>query len=354
MLETSARLLELLSLLQTPRDWSGAELAERLHVDVRTVRRDIDKLRNLGYPVHASAGIAGYRLGAGVRLPPLLLGDDEAVAVVLGLRTAAGGTITGIEESSLRALAKLEQILPARLRHRVAALQAATVSMGAGTPAVDPDVLIAIAAAIRDHERLRFDYRTHSGTELRREAEPHRLVHTGRHWYLVCWDIDRTDWRTYRVDRLRPRIPNGPRFTPREAPEIDLGHFVSHGVSSAPYRYQARIVLDVPIEVATDRIPATVGALEAIDDRRCLLHTGSNSLDEIAVYTGLFGFDFRILEPPELIDHMRVLARRIAAATEPGDDDATRRHGCGVSRRSGRADSGRTGGGVDGPSDATG
>ena len=322
MLETSARLLELLSLLQTPRDWTGAELAGRLNVDVRTVRRDIDKLRNLGYPVHATAGTAGYRLGAGARLPPLLLSDDEAVAVVVGLRTAAGGTIAGIEESSLRALAKLEQILPARLRNRVSALQAATVSMGAGTPAVDPDVLTTIAAAIRDHERLRFDYRTHTGSEIRREAEPHRLVHTGRHWYLVGWDIDRSDWRTYRVDRLRPRIPNGPRFAPREAPDVDLGHFVSHGISSAPYRYRARIVLDVPAAVAAERIPATVGAVEAIDDRRCLLHTGSNSLDELAVYTALFGFDFRVLEPPELIDHMRGLAQRIAAAAAaaPGDD----------------------------------
>ncbi len=274
MLETSARLLELLWLLQTPRDWTGAELAGRLDVDVRTVRRDIDKLRNLGYPVHATAGTAGYRLGAGARLPPLLLSDDEAVAVVVGLRTAAGGTIAGIEESSLRALTKLEQILPARLRHRVSALQAATVSMGAGTPAMDPDVLTTIAAAIRDHERLRFDYRTHTGGEIRREAEPHRLVHTGRHWDLVGWDIDRSDWRTYRVDRLRPCIPNGPRFAPREAPDADLGRFVSHGISSAPYRYRARIILEVPVAVAAERIPATVGAVEAIDDRRCCCTPG--------------------------------------------------------------------------------
>ncbi|MBO0841095.1 MAG: WYL domain-containing protein, partial [Sciscionella sp.] len=214
MLETSARLLELLSLLQTPRDWTGAELAERLAVDVRTVRRDIDKLRNLGYPVHAAAGVAGYRLGAGTKLPPLLLNDDEAIAVVLGLRTAAGGTIAGVEESSLRALAKLEQIIPSRLRHRVSTLQAATVSIPSGAKAVDPDVLTAISAAIRDHEQLRFDYLTHGGDESRRRAEPHRLVHSGRHWYLLGWDVDRDDWRTYRVDRLRPRIPNGPRFAP--------------------------------------------------------------------------------------------------------------------------------------------
>ncbi|RMI28666.1 helix-turn-helix transcriptional regulator [Nocardia stercoris] len=314
MLETSARLLELLSLLQTPRDWTGADLAERLGVDVRTVRRDIGKLRDLGYPVHAVAGAAGYRLGAGAKLPPLLLGDDEAVAVVLGLRTAAGGTIAGIEESSLRALAKLEQILPTRLRHRVAALQAATVSLPAGTPAVDADVLTAIAAAIRDHEQLRFDYRTHAGDEIHRTAEPHRLVHTGRHWYLVGWDIDRKDWRTYRVDRLRPRVPNGPRFTPRAAPEVDPARFVSNAVSTGAYRYRARITLEVPAAVAADRIPPTVGVIEAIDERRCMLHTGSNSLDEIAVYTGLFGFGFRVHEPPELIEHLRALADRVTAA----------------------------------------
>ncbi|MCM6775112.1 YafY family transcriptional regulator [Nocardia sp. CDC159] len=316
MLETSARLLELLSLLQTPRDWSGTELAERLEVDVRTVRRDIEKLRTLGYPVHAVPGVAGYRLGAGTKLPPLLLNDDEAVAVAVGLRTAAGGTIAGIEESSLRALTKLEQILPARLRHRVSALQAATVSMSAGTPTVDPEVLTSIAAAIRDHEQLRFDYRTHGDKEIRRVAEPHRLVHTGRHWYLVGWDVDRNDWRTYRVDRLRPRVPNGPRFTPRDAPDMNVAGFVSNGVSTAPYRYRARITLEVPAAVAADRIAPTVGVIEAIDEHRCLLRTGADSLDALALYTGLFGFPFRVHEPPELIDHLRELARRLSAAAD--------------------------------------
>ncbi|MGW6619798.1 helix-turn-helix transcriptional regulator [Nocardia sp. NPDC055002] len=320
MLETSARLLELLSLLQTPRAWTGADLAERLEVDARTVRRDIDKLRTLGYPVHAVAGTAGYRLGAGTKLPPLLLNDDEAVAVVLGLRTAAGGSVTGIEESSLRALAKLEQILPSRLRHRVSALDAATVTVPAGTATVDPEVLTAIAAAIRDHEQLRFDYRTHDGTEVRRTAEPHRLVHTGRRWYLVGWDVEKQDWRTYRVDRLRPRIPTGPRFTPREAPEVDLGGWVSRGVSTSAYRYQARITLEVSAAVAADRIPPTVGVIEAIDEGHCLLRTGSNSLDEIAVYTALFGFGFHVHEPPELIEHLRALADRVTAAITPRDD----------------------------------
>lgn len=317
MLDTSARLLRLLSLLQTPRDWTGRELAERLDVDARTVRRDIDKLRTLGYPVHAVAGAAGYRLAAGAVLPPLLLDDEEAVAVALGLRTAAGGTITGIEESSLRALAKLEQVLPSRLRHRIAALQSATVTVPAGTTPVDPETLTTLAAAIRDRHQLRFDYRTHDGGTARRTAEPHRLVHTGRHWYLVGWDIDRADWRTYRVDRLRPRIPTGPRFDPRSTPEPDLAGFVSRGVSTAPYRYRARITLHVPATEAADRIPATVGVIEAIDETSCLLHTGSNSLDELAVYVGLFGFGFRVHEPPELIEHLRALASRVTAAIAP-------------------------------------
>ncbi|MEC3918230.1 helix-turn-helix transcriptional regulator [Nocardia sp. CDC160] len=306
MLETSARLLRLLSLLQTPREWTGAELAAQLEVDVRTVRRDIDKLRTLGYPVHAVAGAAGYRLGAGAKLPPLLLDDDEAIAVAMGLRTAAGGTIAGIEESSLRALAKLEQVLPSRLRHRTAALQEATVAVPEGGPRVDPDTLTAIAAAIRDRECLRFDYETHAGETSRRTTEPHRLVHTGRRWYLTGWDVDREDWRTYRVDRLTPRIPTGPRFTPREAP--DAVDQVSHGVTSAPYTYRARITLRASAEQAAERIAPSVGVLEAVDSKTCVLHTGAHDLDAIAFYLARFGFEFSVIEPPELTARLRELS----------------------------------------------
>lgn len=316
MLETSARLLRLLSLLQTPRDWTGTDLAERLEVDVRTVRRDIDKLRNLGYPVDATPGVAGYRLGAGAKLPPLLLDDDEAVAVAIGLRTAAGGTITGIEDSSLRALTKLEQVLPSRLRHRVSLLQSVTVTVRDGGPTVDPDTLTAVAGAIRDSHRLRFDYRSHDGTASLRTTEPHRLAHAGRRWYLIGWDVDRADWRTYRVDRLHPRIPTGPRFTPREPPETDLSGYLSRGVSDSPYRYSARITLAVPAETAADRIAPTVGVIEAVDTETCVLRTGSNSLDELAVYVATFGFPFRVHEPPELIAHIRELTARLAASVD--------------------------------------
>jgi predicted DNA-binding transcriptional regulator YafY len=316
VLETSARLLRLLSLLQTPRDWTGADLAQRLDVDVRTVRRDVDKLRSLGYPVHATPGVAGYRLGAGAKLPPLLLDDNEAIAVAIGLRTAATGTVAGIEETSLRALIKLEQVLPSRLRNRLNLMHSVTVTVPATGPTVDPDTLTAIATACRDHHQLRFDYQTHDGTTSVRRAEPHRLVHTGRRWYLIGWDLDRADWRTYRVDRMRPRIPTGPRFTPRQPPDLDLAGYLSRGMSTAAYRYQARITLHAPVEAAAERIPATIGVVEAIDSQTCLLYSGSNSLDELALYVGLFGFRFQVHEPPELIAHIRDLAARLTEAVD--------------------------------------
>jgi predicted DNA-binding transcriptional regulator YafY len=222
---TSARLLRLLSLLQARRDWTSAELASRLGVTTRTIRHDVDRLRGLGYPVNARPGVAGgYRLGAGGALPPLLLDDEEAVAVVIGLRAAASGSVAGIEEASVRALAKLQQVLPARLRHRVSAFQGYALPVAWRGPQVDPDVLTLIAGACRDHERLRFDYRAHGGAASRRSVEPYRLVHNRGRWYLVAWDADRDAWRTFRVDRISPLPPTGPRFTPRELPpDAEIG-----------------------------------------------------------------------------------------------------------------------------------
>lgn len=315
MLETSARLLRLLSLLQTHRDWSGAELAERLGVTTRTVRRDVDRLRELGYPVHATPGAPGYRLGAGSDLPPLLLDDDEAVAIAVGLRTAAGGTVAGIEETSVRALAKLERVLPARLRRRVHALQSMTVPMTGAAAPVDADVLTAIAAACRDHEGLRFDYRSHDGRDSVRSAEPHRLVHSGRRWYLVGWDVDRRGWRTYRVDRLRLRTPNGPRFVPRDPPDDDLAAYLSRAISSAPYRYRARVTMHAPAEVVAEHMPPTMGTVEALDDRTCLLLCGANTLDEIVVWIALMDIGFEVRDPPELVERVGALADRLRAAS---------------------------------------
>jgi predicted DNA-binding transcriptional regulator YafY len=302
VLETSARLLRLLSLLQTPREWTGSMLAERLGVSTRTVRKDIERLRELGYPVHATRGSAGgYRLEAGTAMPPLLLDDEEAIAVAVGLRTAAGGTVAGIEETSLRALAKLEQVLPARLRRRVRALQTYTVSVGrdAPGPLADPGVLTTLAGACRDHERLRFGYRGHEGAESVRLVEPYRLVNWGRRWYLLAWDVDRSDWRTFRVDRIAPRTPTGQRFVPREPPD-DAADHIMRGVSKAGWRYRARITVHAPAERVTERINAAVGTVEPVDARTCVLNTGADALETMAVYIGLLGVDFTIDDPPEL------------------------------------------------------
>ncbi|MBC6459660.1 helix-turn-helix transcriptional regulator [Actinomadura sp. HBU206391] len=318
MVETSARLLRLLALLQTPRDWTGTELAERLGVSGRTIRADVERLRSLGYPVPATRGSAGgYRLGAGASLPPLLLDDDEAVAVAVGLRTAAGGVIAGNAEASLRALAKLEQVMPSRLRHRVNTLQTYTVLVPSDQPGptVDPEVLTTLAATCRAHKRLRFDYTTHAGDAVRREIEPYRLVTWGRRWYLLAFDLERADWRTFRVDRLTPRVPTGPRFTPRELPDDDVVGYVSSRVSAAAWRYRARVTVHAPAEVVADRISAAVGTVEAIDADTCVLHTGADTVETLAVYLGMLNADFHVTEPPELVAHLRTLAARYAAAT---------------------------------------
>ncbi len=311
MLETSARLLKLLALLQTHRDWTGAELAERLHVTSRTVRRDVDRLRELGYPVHATQGTGGYRLGAGAALPPLLLDDDEAVAVAVGLRSASDGTVAGIEESSLRALTKLEQVLPPRLRHRVRTLRGATVRVGTPGEAVAPDTLMAVAEACQRHERLRFDYCAHNGATTVRTVEPHTLVHFSRHWYLVAWDVDRADWRTFRADRLTPRIPTGPRFTPREPPEGDVATYLSHQLSTRAWPYQATVLLHTSAEAATPNIWPGMGVLEPIDAGTCQLQVGAETPDALVWMITSVDIDFTLLSgPPELVTALRAQATR--------------------------------------------
>ncbi|WP_435852560.1 helix-turn-helix transcriptional regulator [Streptomyces sparsogenes] len=317
MLETSARLLRLLSLLQAHREWSGAELADRLKVTTRTVRRDVDRLRELGYPVHSAPGTAGgYQLGPGAQLPPLLLDDDEAVAVAVGLRQAAGGGVEGIEETSVRALAKLEQVLPDRLRRRVGALSSFTVPMvGAFRgPTVDPEVLTELANACRDSHRLRFEYRDHQGAVSRRTAEPHRLVAAQRRWYLVAWDVDREDWRTFRADRITPTPPHGPRFAPRRPPAEDLAAYVREGVSTRAYAEKATVLLRVSAEEAAERLSPAAGTLEPVDEHSCLLRTGAGSLDIMTVHIAMLGVDFEVREPPELSDHIRMLRDRLARA----------------------------------------
>jgi len=313
---TSARLLRLLSLLQTPRDWTGTELAERLAVSRRTVRNDIERLRQLGYPVHATRGsIGGYRLIAGATLPPLLLEDDEAVALAVGLRTAAAGAVTGIEESSLRALAKLEQVLPSRLRHRVNALQSSTVLIEPPPgPTVDAGMLTELAAACRDHAGLRFDYDDRRGEASQRHAEPYRLVNAGRRWYLVAWDTDREDWRTFRVDRIRPGFSVGPRFAPRDLSDDDAAALVSRGIPAEARRYQARVLVHASAAAMAERVGPWVGPIEADGDDRCIIDVSTDRLEVMAAYLGALGADFTVRGSPELVEQLRVLSARYARA----------------------------------------
>jgi predicted DNA-binding transcriptional regulator YafY len=308
--------------LQSRRDWSGEDLAERLEVTTRTVRRDVEKLRGLGYPVHASSGVTGgYRLGAGAALPPLLLDDDEAVAIAVGLRTAAGGTVAGIEETSVRALAKLEQVLPSRLRERVRAIGAMTVPLAAGGSTVDPDVLTLLATACRDHLRVRMDYRGHSGAATTRTVEPHRLVHTGRRWYLIAWDPSREGWRHFRVDRIRPWTPTGPRFTPREPPAEDLAGYTSRAVSTDVYPYRGQFLMHASAASVSDVVTPTAGVVTEVSADQCLLTIGSKSLDELAIWIAVLGFDFDVVDPPELVNHVRLLGARLTRAATSGRSD---------------------------------
>jgi predicted DNA-binding transcriptional regulator YafY len=321
-MDTAARLLRLLSLLQAKKDWTGPELAARLGVTVRTVRRDVDRLRELDYPVHATVGVAGgYRLEAGAAMPPLTLDDDEAVAVAVGLRTAVGGTIAGIEETSLRALAKLEQVLPSRLRRRVNAVQSMVVPMVGGGPIIDPETLAVIAAACRDHQSLRIDYASSGGQTLRRVVEPHRLACTGRRWYLLAWDTSRDDWRTFRVDRITSQPALRDRFVPREPPEGgDIAAYISLAISSAPYRYQARVIMHAAAEQVSARVTPASGLVEAIDEVSCVLHVGGSDLAEMPIYLARIGFDFTVLEPPELIEQIRTLAGQFGRSVATADN----------------------------------
>jgi len=314
MPDTSARLLRLLSLLQARRDWTGTELAARLDVTTRTIRHDMERLRGLGYPVDARPGVAGgYRLGSGGALPPLLLDDEEAVAVAVGLRTAASGSIAGIEETSVRALAKLQQVLPARLRHRVSAFQTA-LPVPSRRPRVDPDVLTLIASACRDHERLRFDYQAHSGTASRRVVEPYRLVHDRQRWYLVAWDTGRDAWRTFRVDRVDPRPPAGPRFTPRPLPpDREIAAQVARGVGEATWRYRARVIVHAPAAHVRDRLPIPV-SVESLGEDRCVFEPGSDHPQMLALYLGLLDADFTIEDAPELVAALDELTGRYRRA----------------------------------------
>ncbi|GAA2598319.1 YafY family protein [Actinomadura fulvescens] len=316
-METSARLLRLLSLLQMHRDWSGTELAGRLGVTTRTVRRDVDRLRELGYPVHAAMGAAGgYRLGAGAALPPLLLDDDEAVAVAVGLQGGASGGVAGIEEPALRALNKVEQVLPSRLRHRLNALSRATVAIPPrDAPTVDAAILTAVSTAIRAAETLRFDYVRHDGKPTRRNVEPHKLVTWGRRWYLVGWDTERAGWRTFRADRMTLHTPNGPHFAHREPPDGDVTAYMRRTMGRDMWPYHCRVILHAPAERFAGRIDGTV---TPIDEHRCRVEMATDSFDLVVFVIGMLDVGFEVESPPELKAHLRKLAGRFAAAGTEG------------------------------------
>lgn len=317
MLETSARLLRLLSLLQVPRLWSGRDLAQRLEVSTRTVRKDVDRLRALGYPVDAARGVdGGYRLAAGTQMPPLLLDDDEAVAVAIGLATGAGGSVTGIEETAVQALAKLDSVLPERLRRRVDGLLMTMVAVPQEEAAADARVLASLAGAAREHRRLRFYYRTRDGGRSLRDAEPHWLAQANHRWYLVAWDVQRNGWRTFRADRIASPLPPGPRFLPREAPGGDVAAYVATGIATAPIRYRAIVRLQVSADELAGHVWPDWGVLEPIDEQSCLFHTGGGSLETIVLLLGMLGVDFEVVEPPGLSDLVRTTGERyLRAAT---------------------------------------
>jgi predicted DNA-binding transcriptional regulator YafY len=316
MSETSSRLLDLLSLLQARRDWPGSELAERLEVSGRTIRRDVERLRRLGYPVESLTGRdGGYRLAAGTAMPPLLLDEEEAIAIAVGLRTAARASVTGIEETSIRALVKLEQVLPAHLRRRVAALGSAMTAATMDGPTVDPQHLTTIAAACRDRECVRFDYRSRDGTLTKREVEPHALVNLGRRWYLAAWDRRREDWRTFRLDRLTRPAAAGARFTERVLPAKDAAAYVEQSISGAFSRFEAHVTVHASADEIASRLPYLASALTPIDAHSCEYRTSDDDLQWLAVRIAMLGADVEVHDPPELVAQMKVLAKRLHRAS---------------------------------------
>ena len=319
----SARLLALLSLLQTGRAWSGPELADRLEVTGRTIRRDIDRLRDLGYPIEATIGaIGGYRLVAGAAMPPLLLDDEEAIAIAVGLRTAASNPIAGIEDASIRALAKLEQVLPMRLRQRVAALSAALLQFpGFGGPlraGVNAVTLSIVARAIADRARIRFRYTAFDGGTSRRTVEPDRLVANSRVWYLVAWDTDREDWRMFRVDRIEDPWSVPGRFNRHELPAPDAAAYVASRLSELAPTGRAVATLHAPIEVVRPHLADGVGRFEPIDAAHCRVTLEPDTIQWLAFRLTALGVEFEVHEPPELIAYLREIGARTLRAVSAG------------------------------------
>jgi predicted DNA-binding transcriptional regulator YafY len=314
---TTERVLRLLALLQQRPSWTAGELGDELGVTDRTVRRDVERLRAVGYPVHATVGVGGgYQLGAGTRLPPLLLDDDEAIATAVSLRLASGGTVAGAGEAALRALAKLDQVMPPRLRGEVRAVHGATETLLAPGVEIDPELLVTLARACRDAVRVRFQYVDRRRSERERTVEPVRMVTTGRRWYLMAWDVDRDGWRTFRLDRMREVTATARRFRAREHP--DPVAYVQQSVTEAPYAYLARVRVHAEADQVRQLVPPQVGRVEDDGDGWCLLVTGGDDLDSLAAHVAWLGFEVEVLEPPELRQAAARLARRLAAMAGTG------------------------------------
>jgi predicted DNA-binding transcriptional regulator YafY len=317
MANTSNRTLRLLSLLQSHRYWPGGELAGRLGVSVRTLRRDVDRLRELGYPVEAQRGVdGGYQLAAGAALPPLVVDDEEAVALAVGLQAAAQGPVEGIAEPSIRVLAKVVQVMPVRLRRRVEALRAMTVPAWDGPirAGVDPHVLTAVALACRDSEYLRFGYTASGGERTERQVEPHRLVSLGRRWYLVAYDLDRHDWRTFRMDRVADPAGTGGPFRQRELPAADAAAYVRERLGNLAWPYRIEVLVEAPAATVRQRIGQWC-TVEEVDAGRCRVRMATDSLDWPTMALAMVGADFQVVEPPELLDQVRDWAARLGRAS---------------------------------------
>ncbi|MFI5086120.1 MAG: helix-turn-helix transcriptional regulator [Actinomycetales bacterium] len=317
MLETSARLLQLLSLLQLHREWTGSALAERMNVTERTVRRDVGKLRTLGYPINASPGVAGgYQLGAGAQLPPLLLDDDEALAVALGLTALATSPVSGVGEASVRALGKLVQVLPPRLRPKFNALKAAVSTIPRAAAAVDPALLTVVSAAIGERRVLSFSYAGQQGGPTRRLVEPYRLVDSGRRWYLAAWDLQREDWRTFRVDRITSTPTERQRFSTRPLPGKDLVAYVHDSITRSPYRFDLVVRIEASPTVVAEFWDTATATLEA-DGTGTLLRMGWDSLNTPLAHLAAMGLPFEIRGPAELRGQAEAMARRLSGAARP-------------------------------------
>ncbi|MCX5110939.1 YafY family transcriptional regulator [Streptomyces sp. NBC_00378] len=319
---TTERVLTLLGLLQQRQVWTGPELADRLGVTPRTIRRDVERLRALGYPVHAAQGVGGgYRLGAGQELPPLLLDDQEAIATAVSLLVGAGGAVTGAGDAALRALTKLDQVLPARLRHEVRALSGSVESFDTGRTPVDPEVLMTLARACRDEVEAGFDHPS-GGEVRRRRVEPYRLVASDRRWYLFAYDLDRADWRSFRVDRMTEVSARTWHFRPRAAP--DAVTYVQEGVASRVYPQRARFLVHASADTVRAQIPASAAVVRQRGSERCEVLSGAERLDAVLMHVLLLGHDFEVLDPPELGARCRELAQRLlsaGAAISPVEDD---------------------------------